>query len=130
MRRFENVWLRVGAIPALGVVGSFFGLVLLAALVLEGSTAAWVGGTLFAFLVVYCLARPRGGWDVFATAAAPGAASTLLHDIAGTPRWLGLFLIPVALLLAWGEDRPAHSTERRDQSDRPSGPTVENLKKV
>jgi hypothetical protein len=87
------------------LVGSFFALALLAALLFEESVATGIGIGLLAVLVLYCFARQRGGLDVFLFAAFPGAAATLLHDIAGTPRWIGALLVPVSLLLIWSEDR-------------------------
>jgi hypothetical protein len=110
MRRFQDDWRRFGQLPALAMVSAFFVLTLLATLVLDDPATTAVGLALFAPLVLYCFARRRGGWDVFASAAIPGATATLLHDIVGTPRWIGALLIPVALLFVWHEDRDASSS--------------------
>jgi hypothetical protein len=119
MRRIRDDWRRFGQPPALPVVGSLYALALLAALVLDEPVTMAAGIALLAVLVLYCVARPRGGLDVFAITAAPGAAATLLHDIAGTPRWIGVFLIPVALYFVWAEDRDARrELERADVSSR------------
>lgn len=84
-----------------------FALLAVAALTLDDAKTTGVAVGLFAVLVLYCLARTSGRREVFASATVPGAASTLLHDIAGTPRWIGYALIPLALFMAWDADREA-----------------------
>jgi hypothetical protein len=37
--------------------------------------------------------------------AIPGGVSGLSHDLFGTPRWLGLVLVPVALLMIASNER-------------------------
>jgi Zn-dependent protease len=97
-------WRRLGRLPALPIVAGFFALAILAGLVL-GDASPYVGVALFAMFIVYCVARPAGGMDVFTAAALPGAVATLLHEVAGTPRWLGALLIPFALVMARSADR-------------------------
>jgi hypothetical protein len=111
MRAVQETWWRFGALPAVAVLLSLFAVASLAGLMLDEPTTTAVCIGAVAALALYCFARPGGGWAVFSSAAAPGAASTLLHDIVGTPRWVGAFLIPIAVYLAWQEDReglPAH----------------------
>lgn len=98
-----DAWRRFGRLPAAPVVGTFFALLLAARLAL-GDAVAWITGPLVALLVLYCVARPAGGLNVFLISASPGALATPLHDIAGTPRWLGVLVIPFALLALHGVD--------------------------
>jgi len=95
---------RFGRLPGLAVVVPFFVLLILAALVSSGTATVVMACVLLAVLLVYCVARRRRGLDVFCSSAVPGAVSTLLHDLAGTPSWIGFVLIPVALVLVWGID--------------------------
>ena len=92
-----DAWRRFGRLPAAPVVGVYFTVALAMALAL-GDAATWVGVGLTALFVLYCVARPAEGVNVFFIAAAPGALATLAHDIVGTPRWLGVVLVPFALL--------------------------------
>lgn len=96
-------WRAFGRLPAAPFVAAYFALAILAGLTLRDA-AAWIGVALTAVLVAYCLARPAGGWDVFLAAALPGAVATLVHEVADTPRWLAVVLIPIALLLARSAD--------------------------
>jgi hypothetical protein len=104
MSRLRTLWTQLGELPALWAVAGFFALALLSHLVLSGAADAVAITALTGALILYCVARPSGGVEVFGFAVAPPAVGTLLHDIAGAPRWLGLLLIPVSLLLARGVD--------------------------
>jgi hypothetical protein len=86
------------------MVGVFWAIAILAALLLNRSSALDVGLVLLGFLALYCIARPTHRWDVFGSACLPGVTANLLHDIAGAPRWVGVLLVPVALLVAAGVD--------------------------
>jgi hypothetical protein len=118
MGELRRRWQQFGRVPALILVGSFFAVGIVAALLFEESAATAIGIGLFAVLILYCVARPRGGLDVFLIAAFPGAAATLLHDIAGTPRWIGALLIPISLLVIWADDREARGAEQKPQLSR------------
>jgi hypothetical protein len=107
VRALTDLWRRFGETSALAAVASLFALLAVATLALDDAATTGVAVALFAVFVLYCLARPSGRWAVFASATVPGAASTLLHDIAGTPRWIGYALIPLALFMAWDADREA-----------------------
>jgi hypothetical protein len=113
MRALTELWRRFGETSAVAAVASLFALLAVAALALalDDSATTGVAVGLFAVFVLYCLARPSGRREVFASATVPGAASTLLHDIAGTPRWIGFALIPLALFVAWDADREAGPRE-------------------
>jgi hypothetical protein len=109
----QDWWWRFGEVRALPLISCVFALGLLLGLFnavgVRRDVAAWavalaLVAALIAF-IAYCLARPRGGWTVFGTASMPGAASSLLHAITGAPRWIGVLLVPLALLLIWDEDR-------------------------
>jgi hypothetical protein len=64
-----------------------------------------VGSAALVVLILYCTAKRRGGLDVFLSGAIPGGVSGLSHDLFGTPRWLGLVLVPVALLMIASNER-------------------------
>jgi hypothetical protein len=97
------MWRRFGRLPSVGVLSAVFALIGLAWLAAPARTALLASAT--TLLVLYCLARPRGGWDAFGSAILPGGVASLLHAVAGTPRWIGALLIPVALVVAWDDDR-------------------------
>jgi hypothetical protein len=101
----RGLWRRFGRLHAVGVLCVWFALVATVALGASPPDALLAAAT--ALLVLYCIARRRGGWNVFWIAIAPHAISSLLHDIAGTPRWIAALLIPVALLVAWSDEREA-----------------------
>ena len=99
----RGLWRRFGRLPTIGVLCAWFALVAIVAL--GASPPGALLGSATALLILYCIARPRGGWDVFVIAVAPHAISSLLRSVAGTPRWVAVPLIPVALLIAWHEER-------------------------
>jgi hypothetical protein len=101
----SRIWSRAGSTPAFTAVGALFSVWVVVSQALDGDAAEVVGVVCFAVFVAYCVARPRGGFDVFLIACVPGATASLLHDLAHTPRWFGLVLVPLALVLAWHEDR-------------------------
>jgi hypothetical protein len=102
----SDAWRRFGKLPATPFVAWYFALAILAGLTL-GDDSTGVGLALTAVFIAYCIARTARGLDLFLAAACPNAAATLLHDIAGTPRWLAAILIPAVLLYARSIDREA-----------------------
>jgi hypothetical protein len=112
MANSRSPWRRLGRLPAVAVVGAFFLMALLTALVLDDTAQDVAGSGLVVALITYCIARPHSGLDVFCFAAAPAATGTILHDIAGTPRWIGLLLIPLSLLMVWEADRTGPAEPR------------------
>lgn len=103
------------------MLAAFFAL-LVGAQALPDTAAATVGIVLFAVLVVYCVARPNGGFDTFLIAGVPGGTTALLHDLAGMPTWVGLAFIPVALWLARDLDAAPTAAASPRASAGASGP--------
>jgi hypothetical protein len=87
------------------VLLAFFLVATLAAVTLDGSARAGVAIALVVLLVAYCVARPNGGVDVFLIAAAPNAIGAILEEVAGTPSWLAIVFVPIALFLARDADK-------------------------
>jgi len=102
---------RLGALPAVVVVGALYALGAACALLLDDGVAGTVAIALFAVFVLYCIARPAGGWDVFTWAQLPNLG-VIAHEAIGAPRALAYALIPVALLIELGLDA---SPERGDR---------------
>jgi hypothetical protein len=101
----RRAWKRLGATSAVVAVLTLFGLWLVIGLTLDTQAAETIGVICLAVFVAYCVARPHSGVDVFLIAGIPGGTASMLHDWVHTPRWLGLVLVPLALLLARHEDR-------------------------
>lgn len=91
------MWLRLGAIPSVVAVVTFFVMASLVALVLDEPAATAIEVALLVAFIVYCFARPHHGRDVFFVAAAPSAGGTILHDVFGISRLWGLFIFLVVL---------------------------------
>jgi hypothetical protein len=105
-----DAWFAFGRLPALPVLAAFFALAAIGGLLLDTPVAETVLVAVLAAYVLYCLARPTGGWDAFAAASLPGCVSWLVNELFGVPRWLGVVLIPLALWLAWNLDRDAQAS--------------------
>lgn len=101
---------RIGGLPALWVLLSFFVVAAIAAIALDDSARAGVAIALVVLLVAYCLARPSAGMDVFLIAATPNALGAILEEVAGTPSWLALVFVPLALFLATDTDKTDQRT--------------------
>ncbi len=97
---------RLGALPALPVVACAYGVLFPIVLALDDPSRRIAGCVLIAFVALYCLARPQGGWGVFFLAGVPALTCTVLDDILALPRWIGLCFFPFAVALAWFEDHP------------------------
>ena len=91
---------RVKALPV--VVAEYVGVV--AAGILAKPVASAVGVVLLVLLTLYCFARPSGGWSVWGAAAAPAAVGSIASTCGG-PRWVGLFVIPITLVMLWALDQ-------------------------
>jgi hypothetical protein len=109
--------LRLGRVRALPVVVVEYAISILAVVILAKSAATVVGVVLLVLLTLYCFARPHGGWSVWGAAAAPAAVGSIVSTFGG-PRWVGLFVIPITLLMlgALDQDTPeegrvAHRTD-------------------
>ena len=105
------MWLRLGRVPALLAFLALYGVAIPVALLLDDPVDASVGVVLFAVFIVYCVARPDRGLDVFLYAASPGAGGTLLHDVFGISRLWGLLLLLVVLPALRDIDREPATAE-------------------
>jgi len=87
---------RIARWPSAAVVGASVLAILLASWLLPRGAAWPVAVAAFAPVLVYASLRTTRRWDPLGTWLAPGAASTLAHDIAGVERWI--VALPVLLL--------------------------------
>lgn len=111
-----------GRLPGLLVVGPFLVALGLISLISSGTATAVLACLPLGVLVVHCVARPRRGLDVFCSAAVPGVVATLLHDLAGTPTWIGWVLIPLALGLVAAIDADERAAAAPDEAAQPLAP--------
>lgn len=107
----RRAWSRFGALPALPFVVLFFVVTGVATLTTDQTTSTVVGVVLVALLLVYCVARPAGGTDLFLYVAAPNAGWQMAKDLFGAPYWVYLALLPIALIGAWNVDHPDEQDE-------------------
>jgi hypothetical protein len=105
LSRVLSAWRSFGRLPALAVVAVLYALLLLTGVTLGVSVAESVGVGLLSAFLLYCFARPRGGWEVYLLALLPGATAWLLNVLPSAPGWIGLLLVPVSLWMARTEDR-------------------------
>ena len=100
-RLTDELRLRRERVPAWAAVTGIFVVEASAVLLLSESAAIVVGVAALAFLALYCvLARPGDGWSVWGAATIPAAIGSIVRS-SGGPKWIGLCLIPVAILAAW-----------------------------
>ena len=102
-------WQRFGRLPAAPVVAAMYALAIAAGLAFDDGIAVPVGLCLAAVFIVYCIARPAKGTDIFLMSAFPSAVSSIVVTVADVSRWwIAVPVIPVTLLLIAREDRAAH----------------------
>jgi hypothetical protein len=107
-----DAWARVGRVRSLYAVSCLYvALLILGALVRNPSESPITAAVLGSF-IVYCFARPRG-LTLFGIAALPGCVTFFVTELLGAPPWVGIALVPVALWLAWDEDKQHQPPARR-----------------
>jgi hypothetical protein len=113
--------LRLGRVRASPVVAGEYAIGALAAVILSKSAATVVGVVVLVLLPLYCFARPHGGWSVWGAAVAPAAVGSIVSTF-GPPKWVGLFVIPIMLLMVWALDQdPPEARTVVSQSDPAQG---------
>ena len=103
--QLSRLWARFGALPAVPMA---IGVVVVggAASLVGGSVVPWLGLVVVAVYIAYCIARPRGGWDVFWPFLFPGPTSQIAHDAFGWPRAaVSVPLLALSLVMIWANER-------------------------
>jgi hypothetical protein len=108
-----TTWQRLGRLPAVPVVATYYVAALMLGLLLEGDAPFLAAIALLGVFAIYCVARPTNGLGVFLLAAAPTALSTLVGDLADVPPWwIAVPLMLIALVLIAQEERETQARSR------------------
>lgn len=103
----------IGSLPSAWVVGACVAVAIVADAALPDGPALTVEIACLAVVLVYCALRPADGLTVLGLAALPAAASAVLGDGFGIPRWtVALPLSGVMLAFLLAQDREDRARRR------------------
>jgi len=113
----------IGTLPALPLYVCALAVAGLAVLLFDDAISGQLVLVPLALLIVYCALRPSGGWDTFATFAAPSIISNVANWIFDVRRlWVALPVLAFALLMLWQQDRDDRRARRLSSAPEPPAP--------